>query len=89
MARIVKPKQPPTRWHNGSVPLEQLTRDEQLAHALVVEYRDLTPSVERIMNADLAVEQRVVALTAFRDSLGRIGDPNRDPRIAIANAAAG
>ncbi len=89
MARVVKSKQIPSRWHDGTTPIERLGQDEQLAHALVVEFRDLAPSVERIMNAELVLEQRVVALTAFRDSLGRIGDPNRDPRNAIANALAG
>jgi hypothetical protein len=84
-----KKKQPATsRWHDGVTPVEELGPCEQLAHRLVSEYRDLTPSVNRIMEADLADDERLTALTSFRDALGSIGDPNRDPRVAIANASA-
>jgi hypothetical protein len=38
------------------------------------------------MEADLDDDQRGRALQAFSDSLDRPGDPNRDPRVAIANA---
>jgi hypothetical protein len=55
-------------------------------HEIVSEYGDLLPSVEKIMGAELTEEQCVVALTSFRDSIGTAGDPNRDPRVSIANA---
>jgi hypothetical protein len=83
---MVKKKVPATRWHNGSTPIEELPADEQLAHQLVSERADLAPSVERIMNAELTDDQRTHALHAFNVSLDTPGDPNRDPRTAIANA---
>jgi hypothetical protein len=76
-----------TRWYDGTTPIDELEPNEQLAHELVSGRRDLAPSVERIMAANLTVDQRHHALTAFHHSLNRIGDPNRDPRTAIANAA--
>jgi hypothetical protein len=84
---VTKKKQPATRWYDGVTPIEDLAANEQLAHDMVTRHRDLAPSVERIMAADLTDEQRSNALTTFRDSLTRIGDPNRDPRTAIANAS--
>lgn len=82
-----KKKTPTSRWHDGVTPVEELGACDQLAHELVSEFRDLTPSVERIMNAEeLDDDQRLTALTSFRASLAQIGDPNRDPRTAIANA---
>lgn len=75
-----------SRWHDGTTPMEDLGPCEQLAHQLVSDYSDLTPSVERIMEAELDDAQRLVALGSFAESLGRIGDPNRDPRVAITNA---
>ena len=83
---MVTKKQPATRWHDGITPIEDLAANEKLAHEMVSRHRDLAPSVERIMAADLTDGQRSEALTSFRDSLTRIGDPNRDPRTAIANA---
>lgn len=85
---MAKKKPPVSRWHNGTTPVEDLAPTEQLAHEIVTEFGDLTPSVERIMDAELTDDQRGVALNAFRDSLGTIGDPNRDPRVAITNAQA-
>ena len=82
-------KQPRTRWHDGTTPVEELPPTEQIAHQLVSERRDLAPSVERIMDAELGDDQRNLALTLFRDSLMNDNDPNRDPRVAIATAAAG
>ncbi len=81
-------KQPASRWYNGVTPIEELTATEQLAHGVVVQYRDLAPSIERIMDAELTEDQREHALIAFRDSLTSVDDPNRDPRVAIANASA-
>ena len=80
-------KQPITRWHDGTTPVEDLSAPEQLAHDIVSQFRDLAPSVERIMDAELDEEQRERALGAFRDSLASPGDPNRDPRVAIANVS--
>lgn len=87
MAATKKKKKAPTsRWHDGNTPIEELEPLEQLAHQIVTDYRDLTPSVERIMSSELDSDGRLKALTAFHASLGEIGDPNRDPRVAIANA---
>lgn len=79
-------KQPVTRWHDGTTPIEDLPEADQIAHAIALERADLAPSVDRIMSAELTEEQQLTALTAFRDSLTEIDDPNRDPRVAIANA---
>ena len=79
---------PATPWNNGTTPVEDLAPNERLAHQMVSEFVDLTPSVDRIMTAEMSEDARHEALTAFRDSLGRVGDPNRDPRVAIANALA-
>lgn len=57
---------------------------ERIAYDIVAARRDLLPSVERIMNADLDTDSTVGALTLFRSSLNSAGDPNRDPRVAIA-----
>ena len=80
-------KQPATRWHDGTTPVEDLAPTEQIAHEVVVGRRDLAPSVERIMDAELTDDQRILAMTMFRDSLTQDGDPNRDPRVAITTAA--
>lgn len=58
----------------------------RLAYDIVAERRDLLPSVERIMNAGLGDDATVKAMTLFRDALGAVNDPNRDPRVAIASA---
>lgn len=83
---MVKKVKVVTRWHDGTTPIEDLAPNEQLAHQMVSDFSDLAPSVERIMNAELTDDQRHVALTSFRDSLERVGDPNRDPRVAITNS---
>ena len=59
-----------TPWCDASADVDSLEPNERVAHELVVLRRDLTPSVERIMN----------------HSLNNPGDPNRDPRVAIASA---
>ncbi len=84
---MAKAKQPVTRWHDGTTPIEELAPIDQLAHQIVVDFKDLTPSVARIMDAELDDDQRLGALTAFRNSLDNVGDPNRDPRVAITNAS--
>jgi hypothetical protein len=83
--RKMKPRA--TRWHDGTTPIDELEPNERLAHEMVSRRGDLAPSVDRIMTADLTADQRNHALLAFHDSLNCIGDENRDPRTAIANAA--
>jgi hypothetical protein len=73
-------------WFNGETPLEELPASDQVAHDIVLEFSDLKPSITRIMEADLDDDQRLNAMVAFRDSLQDPGNPNRDPRVAIANA---
>lgn len=84
---MAKAKPVTTRWSDGSVSIDDLAPRERLAHEIVSTYRDLLPSVVRIMDAELDEQQAVDALTAFRDSIDTAGDPNRDPRVAIANAS--
>lgn len=86
MAKVVKQKRPTSGWYDGSTPFEDLAPNQQLAHTLVSERGDLTPSVQRIMSADLDEAQQLVALQSFQVALGAPDDPNRDPRVAIANA---
>lgn len=84
-----KKKKRTSRWHDGVTPIEELGDCDRLAHEIVDEYGDLTPSVGRIMDSEeLDDDQRLAALTAFQSSLGQVDDPNRDPRTAIANAQA-
>ncbi|MGK0275989.1 MAG: hypothetical protein ACI9N0_002376 [Ilumatobacter sp.] len=73
-------------WFNGETPLDELPASDQVAHDIVLEFSDLKPSITRIMEADLDDDQRLNAIVAFRDSLQDPGNPNRDPRVAIANA---
>ena len=67
---------------------EDLEPPNRIAYEIVSERRDLLPSVERIMNAGLSGPATTDALTMFRTSLQAPGDPNRDPSVAIAHAAA-
>lgn len=83
---MAKAKIVTSRWSDGSVSVDDLGPRERLAHEIVSAYGDLLPSVVRIMEAELDEEQGLAALTAFRDSIDTAGDPNRDPRVAIANA---
>ena len=68
-----------------AVSFDDMTPSAKVAYELLVEYGDLTPSVNRIMEAELSESQRLTAIEAFRSSLGAIDDPFRDPRYAIAN----
>lgn len=77
-----------SRWSDGTTDVDDLAPRERLAHEIVSTHGDLLPSVVRIMEAELDEEQGLAALTAFRDSIDVAGDPNRDPRVAIANATA-
>lgn len=65
---------------------DDLEPANRIAHDVVHDRRDLLPSVERIMNAGLDEESTLRAMTLFRDSLEVVGDPHRDPRVAIANS---
>ena len=83
---MAKAKNVGSRWSDGSVSVDDLAPRERLAHEIVSAHGDLLPSVERIIDAELTEEQGLAALTAFQVSLDTPGDPNRDPRVAIANA---
>ena len=63
---------------------EDLTTSEGVAHAIRTESIDLTPSVNKIMNAGMHEAGALKAITLFRASLGVPGDPNRYPDAAIA-----
>lgn len=67
---------------------QEPTPAQALAGEILEARWDLLPSVERIADAPLPSDGVVTALTLFRDSLSTVGDPNRDPRVAIATAAA-
>jgi hypothetical protein len=73
----------PVNPYRSTTSPDDLGPADRIAFDIVAERRDLLPSVDRIMNADLEVEARVRAITLFRDSLTRMGDPHRDPRVAI------
>jgi len=77
-----------TPWCDATADVDSLEPNERVAHELGVLRRDLTPSVERIMNHEMSEEARGRALAVFAESLKTPGDPNRDPRVAIANATA-
>ena len=81
-----KKKPQSTRWYNGDTPFEELDPGEQVAHTIVLEFRDLAPSVERIMSSDLTTPQRNHAIGLFQASLGVLDDPHRDPHRAIDTA---
>jgi len=88
------PKKPSSRkqpavsqWWNATVDVDTLSEQQQLAHQIVVRRRDLTPSVERIMNSEIDEGVRSKALSAFSVAIDTPGDPNRDPRVAITNAS--
>ena len=84
-AKNKKPAASP--WWNATVDIDTLDDDQRLAHEIVNRRRDLTPSVERIMSANLDRAVRGRALAAFDIALSVPGDPNRDPSVALANAA--
>jgi hypothetical protein len=81
--RPVKPTENP---HLTSGSADDLGPANRIAYEIVAQRRDLVPSVERIMNAGLDQDGTVHALSLFRDSLTTMGDPHRDPRVAIAAA---
>src|ERR1700752_3276435 len=75
-------KAPPNPYLKVGTP-DDLSPANRIAYDIVAERRDLLPSVERIMNADLDEDGKVGALPLFQGSLTVAGDPNRDPRVAI------
>jgi hypothetical protein len=83
---MVAPKRKGTRWSSAAEPPEDLGPSERIAHEIVSEFRDLLPSVDRIMNAELSDDDRLHAITLFQNSLGTVGDKNRDPRVAIESS---
>ncbi len=85
MTRSKKPPVPP-QWYDSRTPLEEQDPATQIAHEITTHRRDLAPSVDRIMTADLDAPQRHVAIELFRDSLREPADPHRDPRLAIEAA---
>jgi hypothetical protein len=76
----------PNNPYRGASSPDDLGPTDRIAYDIIAGRLDLLPSVERIMNADLDDEARLRAITLFNDSLGRIGDPHRDPRVSIANS---
>ena len=64
---------------------EDMSPSQRVARDILVDFSDLRPSVNRIMDADIDETQRMRAIEQFRAALGSTDDPNRDPRYAIAN----
>ena len=64
-------------------PPENLTPSETIGLEIVTAHKDLAPSVNRILESDLGEAGRLEAITLFRASLDAVGDPNRNPAIAI------
>ncbi|MPY96037.1 MAG: hypothetical protein GEV08_24155 [Acidimicrobiia bacterium] len=62
---------------------ENRTPSEVVADEILGAFRDLSPSVQRIMEADVSEAGRLHAIGLFRESLGVDGDPNRNPAVAI------
>lgn len=59
------------------------TPSEAVAARVMARFGDLKPSVERIMSSGLDEDGRMRAISLFEESLGMVGDPNRDPAVAI------
>ena len=72
-----------TRKKLAAVVDENRTPSEVVAQAIASDYNDLTPSVNRIMSAELGEAGRLEAITRFRDSLRAPDDPMRNPVNAI------
>ena len=78
-----KPRPATKRAKAAAALSEDLTTSEGVAQSICTESIDLTPSVNRIMNAGLHEAACFQALTLFRASLGVPGDPYRYPDNAI------
>lgn len=82
--KLNPPKRPVKKKRSAAAALpENHTASEALAYEIASEFVDLTPSVNRIMAAELGEPGKMQAMTLFRASLGVPGDPNRNPAIAI------
>ena len=81
-----RPAKSPPNPYRGTASPDDLGPTERIAFDIIAGRRDLLPSVERIMNADLDDGARLRAITLFCDSLGQTGDPHRDPRVSIADS---
>jgi hypothetical protein len=82
-----QPKRTARRSQSAASSTEHLSESARLGADILAERNDLRPSVERILYGGLTDETATRALTLFRNSLTVAGDPNRDPRIAIARAS--
>jgi hypothetical protein len=69
-----------------STDVDELSPTNRMAHEILTSRGDLLPSIDFIMQAGLPADDTIAALTFFRDALVVPGDPNRDPRVAIASA---
>lgn len=78
MAARRKPAPPTGPRHDRETPSGLIADD------IVTEYRDLAPSVNRIMNAGLSEKGQLRAIEAFRDALPTPESPLRHPTNAIA-----
>ncbi len=79
--RTTKPR---AKKKAAAPPPENLTPSETIGLEIVTAHKDLAPSVNRILESELGERGKLVAISLFRDSLGAVGDPNRNPAIAIA-----
>ena len=61
---------------------------EQLAVDILRTRPELKPSVEIVLNSTLSEDDKIVAMGLFQAALADPWDPMRDPRHAIAEAAA-
>lgn len=87
MAKRAAATKPPQNPYQSSSDSADLSPANQVAFEILAVRRDVMPSIERIMNAGLDEEVAVDALTRFRAALDEPGNPDRDPRVAVANAA--
>jgi hypothetical protein len=71
------------------VPYEAMTKPQQIATDIERARPDLRPSVLRILDSGLDEAEQVAAMSLFANALHTPGDPNRDPREAIAAAGRG
>jgi hypothetical protein len=83
MAATKRAASRPSNPYTSSDP-DALSPANRIAHDILVERVDLLPSVDRIMTAGLDEDDALKAITLFQRSLTKPGDPNRDPRVAIA-----
>jgi hypothetical protein len=74
------------RKARAAVPVDPstLTPAEGIGYDIVSRYSDLAPSVDRILTSPMSEAGRLHAITLFRDSLTRPGDPMRHPAAAVA-----